>query len=105
VSHVALVAVIDDNGEQAIVGAGRYIVVQPGRAEVAFGVIDQYQGQGLGVALMRELAVIARQAGLNELIAEVLESNRAMLRVFEKSGLQMTTKPEGQVIHVMLKFT
>src|SRR3974390_1775867 len=44
----------------------------PGQAEVAFGVVDQYQDQRLGGALMRELAGVARHAGINELIAEVL---------------------------------
>src|SRR5262249_27922834 len=82
VNHVALVAVADENGKQAIVGAGRYVVVQPGQAELAFGVVDQYQGQGLGAALMRKLAAIARQAGINQLVADVLGSNLAMLKVF-----------------------
>ena len=104
VNHVALVAVVDENGKQAIVGAGRYVVVQPGGAEVAFGVVDQYQGQGLGAALMRELVAIARHTGISELIAEVLGSNLAMLKVFEKSGLQMITRREGSVVHVTLKF-
>ena len=104
VNHVALVAVADENGKPAIIGAGRYIVVQPGRAEVAFGVVDQYQGQGLGGALMRELAGLARHAGINELIAEVLGGNLAMLKVFQKSGLKMTTRREGPVVHVTLKF-
>jgi RimJ/RimL family protein N-acetyltransferase len=104
VNHVALVAVAQENGKKAIVGAGRYVVVRPGQAEVAFGVVDQYQGQGLGAALMRELVAIARHAGISELIAEVLGSNLAMLKVFEKSGLQMTTKREGSVVHVALKF-
>ena len=36
VNHVALVAVANDAGQPAIVGGGRYIVVQPGQAEVAF---------------------------------------------------------------------
>ena len=87
---------------QAIVGAGRYVLVEPGAAEVAFGIVDEFQGQGIGAALMRNLASIARQAGLNKLIAEVLASNGAMLRVFEKSGLQRNTKREGAVIHVTL---
>ena len=104
VNHVALVAVADENGKHAIVGAGRYVVVQPGQAEVAFGVIDQFQGQGLGGALLRELASVARHAGINELVAEVLGSNLAMLKVFEKSGLLMTKTREGTVIHVTLKF-
>jgi GNAT superfamily N-acetyltransferase len=104
VNHVALVAVADENGKHAIVGAGRYVVVQPGQAEVAFGVIDQFQGQGLGGALLHELAGVARHAGINELIAEVLGSNLAMLKVFEKSGLPMTKTREGSGIHVTLKF-
>jgi RimJ/RimL family protein N-acetyltransferase len=103
VNHVALVAVSDENGKPAIIGAGRYVVVRPGQAEVAFGVVDQYQGQGLGGALMRELAGVTRRAGINELIAEVLGSNLAMLKVFEKSGLEMTKTREGPVIHVTLK--
>src|SRR6516162_10835434 len=104
VNHVALVAVVQENGEQAIVGAGRYVVVQLGQAEVAFGVVDQYQGQGLGAALMRELVAIARHAGISELIADVLGSNLAMLKVFGNSGLEMTRRREGPVIHVTLKF-
>jgi GNAT superfamily N-acetyltransferase len=71
VSHVALVAVVEEGGRPAIVGGGRYIILQPGKAEVAFAVVDQYQGQGIGAALMQNLAAIARESGLKELIAEV----------------------------------
>jgi ribosomal protein S18 acetylase RimI-like enzyme len=59
---------------------------KPGKAEIAFAVVDQYQGQGIGAALMHHLAAIAQTAGLEELIAEVLPDNLAMLKVFEKSG-------------------
>jgi RimJ/RimL family protein N-acetyltransferase len=104
VNHTALVAVADENGKEAIVGGGRYVVVAPGRAEVAFAVVDEYQGQGLGAALMRNLAAVARQAGLRELVAEVLAGNAAMLKVFEKSGLKMTTQREGPVVHLTLRF-
>jgi ribosomal protein S18 acetylase RimI-like enzyme len=85
-----------------IVGGGRYVIVQPGRAEVAFAVIDEYQGQGIGTALMRHLAGIARAAGLKELIAEVLPENVPMLKVFEKSGLHCGTKRESGIVHVVL---
>ena len=104
VNHVALVVVARENGKQAIVGAGRYVVVQPGRAEVAFAVVDEYQGQGIGGTLMRNLSALARQAGLNELIAEVLGNNGAMLKVFEKSGLHMSTRREGPIVHVTLTY-
>jgi RimJ/RimL family protein N-acetyltransferase len=95
VSHVALVAMSNQDDNRSIIGGGRYIIIEPGRAEVAFAVVDEYQGQGVGAALMRELAAVANQAGLAELIAEVLASNAAMLRVFEKSGLKMNVKYEG----------
>jgi len=103
VDHVALVAVVDETGRPMIAGGARYIVVQPGKAELAFAVIDQYQGQGLGAALMHHLAAMAREAGLKELIAEVLPDNRPMLKVFEKSGFPLSMKREPQVVHVALR--
>ena len=70
VNHVGLVAVVEENGKTAIAGGGRYVVSNPGQAEVAFAVVDEYQGQGIGAALMRHLTVIAREAGLQELIGK-----------------------------------
>src|SRR5260370_25805018 len=81
-NHVALVAFADEDGRPTIVGGGRYVVVEPGRAEVAFIVIDGYQGPGLGAHLMRHLAGIARDAGLTELTREVLPQYTAMPQVF-----------------------
>jgi RimJ/RimL family protein N-acetyltransferase len=101
--HVALVALIEEAGQKTIVGGGRYVVVQPGKAEVAFVVIDQYHGQGIGSLLLQHLATIARAAGLHELIAEVLPENKAMLKLFERSGLPMTTTRETDVVHVNLQ--
>jgi GNAT superfamily N-acetyltransferase len=105
VSHVALVAVVEEAGRPVIVGGGRYIVVQPGKAEMAFAVIDQYQGQRVGAALLRHLARIARSAGLLELVADVLAENAPMLKVFEKSGFPVTTTREADVLHVTLRLS
>jgi GNAT superfamily N-acetyltransferase len=102
VNHVALVAVAETDGRQAIIGGGRYIVTEPGRAEIAFAVIDDCQGQGLGSILMRHLGTLARGAGLHELVAEVLPENTPMLKVFEHSGLPMATKREPGVVHITL---
>jgi GNAT superfamily N-acetyltransferase len=103
VDHVALVSVVDEGGKPTIVGGGRYVMVEPGKAEVAFAVIDQYQNQGIGAALMRHLGMIARDAGLAELVAEVLPENLPMLKVFEKSGYCSSMKREARVIHVRLQ--
>jgi ribosomal protein S18 acetylase RimI-like enzyme len=105
VNHVALVAVAEEGGRPAVVAGGRYVVVSPGKAEMAFVVVDQYQGQGIGAALMRHLAAIARDAGLEELVAEVLPDNIAMLKVFEKSGLKVSTRREPRVVHVVMQLS
>jgi RimJ/RimL family protein N-acetyltransferase len=102
VSHVALVAELDQNGRPVIAGGGRYIVSAPGRAEVAFAVDDPHQGLGIATRLMRHLVAIAREAGLNELVAEVLAENAPMLKVFERSGLPVALRREAGVVHVTL---
>jgi RimJ/RimL family protein N-acetyltransferase len=101
--HVALVAQIDEDGRDVIVGGARYIVVQPGKAEMAFVVVDAYQGKGIGAALMRHLIAIARESGMRELTADVLPENAAMLALFKKFGFRTAPRREPQVIHVALQ--
>ena len=102
-NHVALLAVAEETGRTTIVAGGRYVVQRPGAAEIAFVVIDDYQGQGIGTTLLRHLAILARDAGLREFTAEVLPENIPMLKTFEKSGLKMSTKRESGTIHVALQ--
>ena len=105
VNHVALVAVTSEDGREIIVGGGRYVVVVPGTAELALMIIDEYQGKGLGSALLRDLVALARSAGLKELIAELLPDNFAMLKVFENSGLGVSTTREAGVVQVSLRLS
>lgn len=102
VNHVALVAQINKDGESEIVGGGRYVIVKPGQAEVAFVVIDAYQGQGLGKALMRHIIRLARDAGLKELVAEVLPENHAMRRVLTSAGFSSSFGEDPHVLHFSL---
>lgn len=103
--HVALVAVVEENGTPVIVGGARYITVEAGKAELAFFVIDDYQGQGIGTLLMRHLAEIACRSGLKELTAEVLSENRLMLKLFERCGYPLHVAPYGEVVQVTLRLT
>lgn len=104
-NHVALVAAMEEDGRPLIVGGARYILVQPEQAEVAFAVDDRHQALGIGSALMRHLAALARQAGLKELIADVLPENTAMLKVFQRSGLEIATRREADTSHVVLRLS
>ena len=101
-NHVALVAVLSEDGRQVIVGGARYIVVRPGCAEVAFAIDDPHQKLGIATHLITHLIKIARAAGLDAFVAEVLPENVPMLKVFERCGLAMTTRRERSSVHVTL---
>jgi RimJ/RimL family protein N-acetyltransferase len=103
VGHVALVAELEEDDGGVIIGGGRYVLVELGKAEVAFAVVDSYQQQGVGTALMRHLAAIASHVGLEEMTAEVLAENTSMLKVFEKSGLRARATRNAGIIHVTLR--
>lgn len=104
VNHVVLIAVVRLDGEPRIVGGARFVVTEPGKAEVAFSVVDDFQHHGLGAVLMHHIAAVARDAGIKEFVAEVLSDNVAMLAVFEHSGLITTTRRDGATIHVSMRF-
>jgi ribosomal protein S18 acetylase RimI-like enzyme len=74
-----------------------------GQAKIAFVVVDAYQDQGIGTILMRHLAVLARDGGLKELVAEVLPENTAMLKLFKKFGFRTDSKKSLQVAHLTLQ--
>lgn len=80
-----------------IVGGARYVVTQLGQAEVAFTVVDRYQGKGIGAALMRHLIGIAQKSGRTGLIAEVLPDNTPMLTLFERCGLPLIRRGSDAV--------
>ena len=103
-NHVAIVALADEADRKVIVGGGRYIVFEPGRAEMAFVVIDAWQGRGVGSILMRHLIKIAGDAGLKELTAEVLPENKAMIKVFGKFGFNAAPSQDPRTRHLVLKF-
>ncbi|MGY4405184.1 N-acetyltransferase family protein [Bradyrhizobium sp. USDA 3315] len=101
-NHVALIALADEHDHEVIIGGGRYVVANPGTAEIAFVTIDDYQGQGVGTLLMHHLIVLARAAGLEQLVAEVLPENTAMRKVFTKFGFQVRGDGDPQVICLAL---
>ena len=74
-----------------LIAVGRYDR-KPGtdEAEVAFVVADECQHHGIGALLLDELASAARARGLSAFVAETLEGNATMLRVFDNSGFPVT---------------
>jgi RimJ/RimL family protein N-acetyltransferase len=103
---VALVATVSQaHGEELLIGGARYAAQSgenPRRAELAFLIAEAYRGRGIASLLLRHLAGIAKDAGLLAFEAEVLAENAPMLAVFQRSGLPLRRRREGNVVHVTL---
>jgi GNAT superfamily N-acetyltransferase len=85
--HDMAVVACPEGDSGTIVGMGRYDVDPSTHfADIAFVVLDAWQGKGVGSALLKRLAEIARHRGLLGFTATTLVDNPAMLRVFTGSG-------------------
>jgi len=102
---VALVTVMHEEGQDRIVGGGRYLRMGEAsqNAEVAFLVDDAHQGLGIGSRIFKHLVAIARASGIAKFEAEVLPSNEGMLRLFERSGLPVARTVSDGIVHVMIE--
>jgi GNAT superfamily N-acetyltransferase len=70
-------------------------------AEVAFAVVDEWQGKGVGTALMEALAADARAAGIRHLRASILAENKASLALMKHVTTIERTSYEGSQLEVV----
>ncbi len=90
-NRLALVAEHDGR----LVAVGRYDRrPESAEAEVAFVVADDCQHHGIGSLLLDALADAARERGIATFVADTLEENLTMLRVFTHSGFPITRRYE-----------
>ena len=83
--EACIVGVIEESGRSRVVCGARYVRLdQPGVAEIALTVHDEFQRRGLGTYLLRLLIRLGRAEGLRQYEAYVMNSNRAMLKLLEK---------------------
>src|SRR5262249_35198475 len=75
-NHVALAAVLSQDGQEMIVGGARYILTHPGCAEAAFAIDDPHQILGTSPHIIPHLIGIARAATLAPFIPEGLPEPR-----------------------------
>jgi acetyltransferase len=89
-SRMAFVAITHENGQDIVVGASRYALLDtghPGTAEAAVVVEDKYQGRGIGKLLLWRLVDYARDKGIHFLRGNLQIGNNTMLTLVERSGL------------------
>ena len=103
--EVVIVTTTGAGAAEAIIGAGRCVVTADApvrKAEIAFTVEEDYQGQGIAGRLLQVLAAVARDRGIAVFEADVLAENPSMLRVFERTGWPLRKHTEGGVVHLEL---
>ena len=94
--ELALVALSQDE----IVAVGRYAPNPDGRsAEFALAVGDDWQGKGIGQALLERLVAAARAAGYQALVGNILEANRGMLELAAHLGFAERSR-DGSAVTV-----
>ncbi len=98
----AFAALATVDGCERIVGVSRYAVGNvPDECEVAVTVLDAWQGQGLGTALMRTLIDAARLRGIKRMASLDFAENGEMTHLAHHLGFTTTPDPDDrtQVVH------
>ena len=99
-TDVAYVATVGPREQETVIGSGCYFLnPATGLAEVAFVVVPDWQGTGLGGVLQQRLREHAMGRGVLGFIAEILPRNARMLRLAQSAvGRTEVTNDEDGVI-------
>jgi len=105
-SDMALVVLRDASDAAPMLAIAHYRnQPQVNFAEAAFLVRDDWQGKGIGTALMNALVEMARRSGIAGFTGEVLVSNHGMMRVFHKCGFAVESDLRDGVYSLRIPFT
>jgi GNAT superfamily N-acetyltransferase len=102
--EMVILACVEDQGKEIVVGMGQTIKDENQMAEVAFAVRDDYHNKGVGSELLSYLTILAKREGLQGFTAEVLVENKPMLHVFEKLMTDMHKKINYGAYELIMRF-
>lgn len=105
-NRMAIVATLQEEGEETIIGVARYSIVEggePGLAEAAVVVEDRYQRHGLGSLLLKRLVAYARRHGVLAFLANIHPSNEPIMRFIRKSGLPLESRIGSGVWEIIIR--
>jgi GNAT superfamily N-acetyltransferase len=86
-----------------VVAVGQLINTNdPAIGEVSLLVEDDWQGQGIGAALLTHLVRAARAAGHTELVGWCLPSEHGLIKASRRAGFAVSTRNEDDLLRVCL---
>ena len=102
-THEALVATDPSTGDG--IGVARFIrsTTDSRVAEVAVAVVDDWQGRGVGTALLEALAARGREEGVERFTASVLALNRRMLDLLRRLGDTTVVDRAADVVDLQIE--
>jgi len=84
--NISIVGLVDEPGGGRLIAEARYATMQDRPyADTAFIEDEDYQGKGIASYLLNTLMRIARERGLQGIVADVLPNNIAMWKVYQKA--------------------
>jgi acyl-CoA hydrolase/RimJ/RimL family protein N-acetyltransferase len=102
---LAIVGLIGESGNGKIIAEARFVRQSNSPyADVAFIVDENYQNIGIAGYMYKTLIRIARERGIKGFTADVLASNKAMFKVFEKGGYIVNVRFEEGVYSLKIPF-
>ncbi len=101
----SIVGYVEIHGQERIISEARFVMNNDGSyAEIAFVVDATYQGLGIATYMYKRLIELAKASGLKGFTADVLSSNREMMRVFEKGGVDVKSLMEDGIYSLTMTF-
>jgi len=102
--EMAFVVTNGDREKEKIVGSSFYMVnPSTNMADVAYMILNEWQGMGLGSILQQRMVEYAKSKGLKGFTADILAENTGMLKLAQKCG-KVTTRLSQGVYEVEMLF-
>jgi acetyltransferase len=100
--EIAIVAELNQDGRKKILGVSR-LSMEPGgkTGELAFVVVDKWQGFGLGTKMVDYVLEIAKEMGIEKVFVIMLPDNYRALNLTKKMGFQIKHLSDGTVKGVL----
>jgi acyl-CoA hydrolase/GNAT superfamily N-acetyltransferase len=100
---MSIVGLTGEPGNGHIIAEARYVKEEKSpHADVAFIVDEKYQGIGIATYLYKMLIRLAKDRRILGLTADVLATNKGMMKVFEKAEGPVTAKLDLGVYHLTI---
>ena len=96
--EIAIVAEIVEDGKRKILGVSRINIEADGKSgEMAFIIADYWQGLGLGTKMVDYTLDIAKEMGVENVYAIMLQDNYRALSLTKKMGFNLEYNSDGTV--------